>query len=347
MTTVGEASAPRPLGMILLLILAAFLYALMMANLVDASGTDAAGRGLNLAFAALVGAVLWIVLAILLVVAAVKGSMPDAAKIAAGFLLPLSAVAAFKSIELDNGHGGVPILVPVLLPPLIALYALWARLPAAQAKLPSGPTSTVLGGAILLVALVPLVVAVVDALPNPARDARRAALENARQEKERAKEEAQRRREAARFARLNPDSSLRDYLEYLPGGDSRSQQALQGARLVKSRQTDAVALLASGEIGALTDLWRLDLDPAAPLCAAYRAALDREAAKINRTARADYLSIAMDLERQLPNIKWLVGAHCDLGAPLSLLETNVRAVADSSRMTKFADTLAELRKASP
>jgi len=344
---VGEASGPKPIGTILLLVLAGFLYVLMMANLIDSSGTDAAGRGLNMAFAALVGAVLWVVLAILLAVAAVRGRMPAAAKIAAGFLLPLSAVAAFVGTELDGGQGGRSILVPALLPPLIALYALWARLPGLQAKFPAMMTSVVLGGAILVVALAPLAVAVIDALPNPARDARLAALEKARQEKERQEERAAREREAVRFARLNPDSSLRDYLEYLPGGDSRSQQALQGARLVKSRQADAVALLKAGEIGALTDLRRLDLEPAAPLCAAYGAALNREAAKINRTTGSDYLSVAMDLERQLPNIKWLVGAHCDLGESMNVLETNVRAIADSSRMTKFADTLVELRKASP
>jgi hypothetical protein len=334
----------RPFGTIFLVVLAGFLYALMLANLVDSSGTDAAGRGLDMAFAALVGAVLWGVLAVLLVVAAVKGWMPVAARIAAGFLLPLSAVAAFVSIDLDGGMDDWLILVPVLLPPLIVLYALWTRLPAMQAKMPMVLTNAIFGGAILVVALAPLVVAVLDSLPNPARDARLAALENARQEKERQEEEAQRRREAARFARLNPESSLRDYLEYLPGGDSRSQQALQGARLVKTRQADAAVLLRDGEIGALTDLWRLDLEPTAPLCAAYGAALDREAAKINRTTGSDYLSVAMDLERQLPNIRWLVGARCDLGGSLGRLVVRIRDVSDSERMEQFAATLAVLRQ---
>jgi len=54
---------------------------------------------------------------------------------------------------------------------------------------------------------------------------------------------------------------------------------------------------------------------------------------------------ATDLELQLPNMKWLAANRCDLGQPLGLLETSLRAVADSSRMTAFADTLAELRRA--
>ena len=52
---------------------------------------------------------------------------------------------------------------------------------------------------------------------------------------------------------------------------------------------------------------------------------------------------ATDLELQLPNIRWLLAGRCDLGQPLGLLETNVRAVADSDRMTQFADKLTALR----
>ena len=52
---------------------------------------------------------------------------------------------------------------------------------------------------------------------------------------------------------------------------------------------------------------------------------------------------ATDLELQLPNIRWLAANRCDLGQPLGLLETNVRAVADSDRMAPFADKLAALR----
>ena len=56
---------------------------------------------------------------------------------------------------------------------------------------------------------------------------------------------------------------------------------------------------------------------------------------------------AIDLELQLTNIKWLVANRCDLGQPLGLLETNLRAVADSDRITQFADKLAALRPARP
>jgi hypothetical protein len=73
-------------------------------------------------------------------------------------------------------------------------------------------------------------------------------------------------------------------------------------------------------------------------------ALSAAAGKVTK-ARTDYLMTATDLELQLPNMKRLAANRCDLGPPLGLLETNLRAVADSSRMTAFADTLAELRRA--
>ena len=60
--------------------------------------------------------------------------------------------------------------------------------------------------------------------------------------------------------------------------------------------------------------------------------------------RIDALGKAIDLERQLPNLQWLAGERCDLAAPLGVLERNLRAVADSSRITGFADKLVKLGK---
>ena len=44
-------------------------------------------------------------------------------------------------------------------------------------------------------------------------------------------------------------------------------------------------------------------------------------------ARSDYLSAAMDLEWQMPNLKWMIGSKCDLSGPLERAETNIKAVA--------------------
>jgi hypothetical protein len=124
------------------------------------------------------------------------------------------------------------------------------------------------------------------------------------------------------------------------------ERALAGIRQVKNRQVDTTLLLQQGRIADLRELRHFDVAPTAELCQAYGAALAGAAGKVTK-AKTDYLMTAIDLELQLPNMKWLVGNGCDLGEPLGLLETNLRAVADSDRMTRFADTLAALRPTRP
>jgi hypothetical protein len=119
------------------------------------------------------------------------------------------------------------------------------------------------------------------------------------------------------------------------------ERALAGIRRVKNRQADAALLLQQGRLADLRELSHFDVAPTAELCQAYGAALAAAAGKVTK-ARSDYLSAAIDLELQLSNIKWLTTNHCDLGQPLGMLETNLRAVADSDRMTQFADKLAAL-----
>ena len=83
--------------------------------------TDAAGRGIGLAFAAFLGAGLWLVLACLLVVAAINGRMPVWGMIAAMIVAPLSAVAAALAIDAYGQRDESAFWVPALLPPLIAI----------------------------------------------------------------------------------------------------------------------------------------------------------------------------------------------------------------------------------
>ena len=335
-------SAGFPYGAVVLVVIALLLYAGFLANILGARGTDAAGRGMAMGFAAIIGVVLWIVLAGLYAVASVNGRLPGWAVAAAVVVLPLSAIAAAAAAGLAEERGGWLMAAPILLPLLLMLYGLWGRLAAWHETFPVAITSIVLGGAIVLLTAVPLAVAAIEIMPDPARDAARAEQERQRVEDRRRHEQQARQAEAAKFARLGPDSSLRDYLEYLPPGDPRSAAALAGARLVKNRAADAAALLKEGKIDGLPDLWRLDIDPAA-VCEAYGAALQAAAAKIDRT-RSDYISVAIDLERQLPNIKWLAGARCDIGEAVAFLEARVRTVSDSPRLTGFADTLASIRQ---
>src|SRR4051794_31116122 len=77
---------------------AAFVWVLALATLSDLSGSDAAGNGLAQAFGAVELVVLWGLLAVLVLIAALKGAMPPAAKLAALVLVPATGVAAFVAM---------------------------------------------------------------------------------------------------------------------------------------------------------------------------------------------------------------------------------------------------------
>jgi hypothetical protein len=337
-----EKSSKAPVGSLILLIVAGFLYLAMVGSLTGMNETDAAGRGMAMGFGTIFGAALWLVLALLLLIAAIHGAMPTMGKIGAAILLPVSAVAASVAADLYSHRTDWAFVIVLVLPLLIAGYALWARVPALHPALPPRQTTALLGSVVVLLCLASLAGMQFASAAAPSPEAQ-AAAEKASEEALRQQEEAGIKREAEAFAKLGPDSSLRDYLLYLPGGDSRSREALAGARLVKSRQADAVALLNAGRLEALTDLFRLDLQPTPELCQAYDNALANAASQVTK-ARSDYLSIAIDLEQQLPNIKWLVAGGCNLDGSLGLLVDHLHAVSDSERMNTFAKTLRSLMR---
>jgi len=93
---------------------------------------------------------------------------------------------------------------------------------------------------------------------------------------------------------------------------------------------------------ALHYSWQWNLLATREMCEAYGNAF---LAAVNRITkeRSDYLSAAIDLEWQMPNLKWMLGSKCDLSGPLERAEANIRAVADSDRLRNFAVTLGELK----
>jgi hypothetical protein len=118
---------------------------------------------------------------------------------------------------------------------------------------------------------------------------------------------------------------LRDYIEarswYLTGVD-----ILAGERRVKTRQSDAIALLDQGKIHDVAELWQLDLAASPALCQAYGRALAVVFGRDDKFRGSTYLSL---LERQYPNMQWLREAHCDLAAPLAEVDARFGFMLDS------------------
>jgi hypothetical protein len=231
---------------------------------------------------------LWIVLAILLFLARKNQKLPPQQLMAAAILF--SGFAAFYATDLYARYAGWAIVVPALLPPWIALYAIWARLPALHAALPAKIINPAAWGAILVLTIAPVPLSAVDAriyaAGEPERQSQRAAYRATPNQLQAQFTEQTEERDIARFQALNADSPLRDYFLDLsdPEGSTRHEEALAKARQVKSRQSDAVALLEEpapcdttargrGNIEWLEDLWRLDIEATPAVCKTYGDAL--------------------------------------------------------------------------
>ena len=143
--------------------IACVLYLVMMGVICAPASTDPNTHKLDEAIGEVFGffftLMLWIVLAILLRAGGVAGEM----RIVASILLLLSGVAAICAGVLFQRYAGWSILVPASLPPLIALYAIWVRLPALHAAVPARVINVAVGGAIVILSIAPVPLSVIDA----------------------------------------------------------------------------------------------------------------------------------------------------------------------------------------
>jgi lipoprotein NlpI len=326
-----------PIGAIVVLVLAGLPYAGMIGCLNDyqRGGEDAFGRGLAGVIAIFFGVVLWGLLAILLLIGWRKGEMPRWAAVAVAILLPLSAVAAAIAMDLGPSDvwwlAWVPIFVPILLPPLIAAYALWARLPQLHRALPPNATSVALLGLVMLLTLAPLPQYTVNWLREVAQARREEAVSRAEQEAE----DERRRQNRERFQKLTADSPLWEWAVFFGKDSELDEEAIAGARQLTHRQADAEEALRRGLGFPLIESERLDLTATPTLCAAAGDFLQREAsAHPAPSADAEYD------EKLLPNveandisaIEWLTES-CDIDDTVA----QIRATIDSYKPTPLRD----------
>jgi hypothetical protein len=95
----------------------------------------------------------------MLIVGGVGGSMPRWAAWLAGILVPASGVANFIAVDMCSRYMPWAIVILLLLAPLLAFYASWARLPWLHAKLPAERTSVAAWGAVFVLSVASFVLA--------------------------------------------------------------------------------------------------------------------------------------------------------------------------------------------
>jgi hypothetical protein len=292
----------------------------------------------------LFGVPLWLAVGGLLISAARSGRMPEWARGWAFILHIAAAIAVWAVSQVDiAADGGISVIVPALLPPLIVGYAAAMRLPAFERLSPDRVSRVALvGGSILIAAAIPL--GFLDLHNLPAHVAADQKRWDDRIAKERAEDDKRRAEEEAQFKKLTPASSLRDYDRYVHFTEPDSPEravALAGARLVKSRQADAIQMLDEGKINQLWELWQFDLQATPALCAAY----DRGLLRMATSDDVYDLNVGELVKNQLPNIKFFVAGRCNLDASLSAAEVRVNkiiAVNTGDDQKEWADFLATL-----
>jgi lipoprotein NlpI len=337
--TIEHAPVPKPpVGLVLVLVAAGFLYALMLLSLVDLynGGGDAMGRGIAVGFGFLFGGVLWLLLGMALLIAIINGAMPVWAEVAGTILWPLSGIAAFVALNFaDRDRGGSEyLLVPALLPPLLATYALWARLPALQRHLPGPATSVIILGAIALVSLAPM--------PRYAGEqierARERAAEREEAREEAANEAERQRKNLVRFNKLTTDSPLWDYAAFFGKDNELDGRAIAAAKILTHRQADAEEALRRGMGFPLIEYGRLDLEATPSFCAAAGNFLRQEAvAHPAPTADTEFeLAVLPYLEADdMGAIEWLT-RYCDIDDTVAQIRDTLKSYKPSSRDANLA-----------
>ena len=302
-------AAPAAIGVSIGLgVLALLFYALTLATLSDLAGSDAAGNGYAQAYAAIEIIIVWSLLAVIAIIAGVKGAIAWPAALVAAILIPASGFVSFEVLELLSRPRLPPFLwpliIPALAPLLIMSFSIWALFPSLRARIPESVAAGVIWGATLLlcVAIVPF-----DKMREHADDL---------------VADAQAKYDAD-LAKLPPDAPLWDWAPFLDTRNSTKQsELLAHIRTLDRRQSDAELMLERGDF-PLRYLGSLDLTPTASICDKARALLRRQVEPLMLKSRNSkrYAEIAEPVSNALTAMKWLVGYECSCDAESLAWET--------------------------
>jgi tetratricopeptide (TPR) repeat protein len=333
-----EAPSPSPpssapVGAIVVLILAALAYVAMAVGLADLNSSDAAGNGITAAFTFLFGIFVWLWLGVLLLIAGIRGNMPFWMGIVLAVLLPASAITAVIALEMQGPDNPWPLIEPFALPPVVALYGLYARLTRLHRAIPLVPVSAAALVAMTVLTLIPLPQFVAhERLRAEAR------AESAAEEK--AAQDAANKRHAealAKFEKLTPSSPLSDWAAFFGRDNEFDEPAIAAARKLPNRQTEAIDALHRGMIFPLAEYGRLDLQATPEFCAASRDFLIAAAASHKTSAAAPDRSAEDYFDPLLGGVELLTKENCDLDAAVKAIDA---AIAPSPKGNPFRAMLA-------
>ena len=302
--------------------LASPIWILNLATLAQLDGSEAASaRG------TVETGILWLLLTALGFATYAMGRLSRAAIAALLILLPLSGFAAITALDLltrrDMAPYLWPIVIPALIPPMVAAFCIRALSRDLRLMVPSRIVTPVVWGGILLLCMSVL----------PMQAARNSAVEGT----------ARRIATDAAFLTLPANSPLWAYTPFLATKDkSRREAVLDRIRHLDRRQADAEAMLERGDF-PLGQLGAMDLDPTPAICDRARALLQRQSAAVapERAASRPYSEIDSAYENAIAAMDWLVGygCSCDVEAQAwqDLADSYRNHDFDTARLTALRD----------
>ncbi len=314
----SDKASPAAIGVSVGLgVLALLLWALALATLSDLAGSDAAGNAYAQAYAAIEIIVLWGLLAVIAIIAFVKGAMPRLAALAALILIPASGFLAFEALEMLSRPLLPPFLwplvLPALVPPLVMAFCIWALFPSLRAGIPAGLAAGFAWGGTLIVclAIVPL-----EKIREHANDRITAAQE----------------KYVADYAKLAADAPLSDWLPFLETrNETQKNEVLARIRKLERRQSESERMIERGDF-PLRYLKALDLDPTPALCDKTRTLLRHqvEPLVLKLAKSKPYRTIGAQVSDAADAMEWLVGYGCSCNAESIAWENMAKSYEGSS-----------------
>ena len=329
---------------VIVLVVTLLLWAATVANGVTMRSSDAAGNALSQAFGVFMALALFVLMAILLVLAAIRGEMPVWMRIAAVVVLPASGAATVAAIELlsQNTEWPVrwPLAIPVLAPALLVAIALWAYVPSLRAMAPAPVVGTVAFGALALLSLAPWPLL---RERSRIRTAGPGELQAIRAAKRASARRAERDARARELESIESEPSLYAYLPFTEPGDPLRERAMARIVALPERQREAEEMVRMGNVAAMREVPNLGVSATPTLCDAARESIVYHARRVrpdDGERALSYATAARDVEFYMPTVEWLTQHGCSLGDALSELETTAQAYPDSPERARF---LARLR----
>jgi hypothetical protein len=333
---------------VIVLVVAAVLWAATVANTVTIKSSDAAGNALSHAFGVFMAIALFVLLAILVVLAAARGAMPVWMRIASVILVPASGAATIAAIEIMSQGTEWPVrwplVIPALAPALIIGLALWTALPSVRGLAPASVAGGIALGGLALLSIAPWPLLRARGQERRAGPGELQTIRAARRARWR---ESDRAAHQADFDAIEHDAPLYAWLPFTEPGDPLRDRALAAIRRLPERQRELEEMVRAGNEAAVREVPALATEATSALCDAAREAVVFHARRTRPGSpeeAAHYARYARDVEYYMPTVEWLIARGCPLGDGLAELETTARAYDDSPERARFLERLAALQQ---